>query len=508
MPPLMRHRFPGVACAIALAAASRVAYSTPLDYLPVGDPIEDEIRVLDVLGTADSLPHLGMRPFQIRELPRLDGPATGAAAITRARIRRALANDRAVPDLVPGRSPRLLQLSYPEDQRLEASVGLEGTGVMIGDSTALLAPSGLHMRLGAQVDHWVVHSHLILGHVDHQEFSTPLVAGAKLLSEEAYLGYTGASGLWSVQMGRSRWQWGPGQDAGLLLSKTSAPLTGLALHLAIRPLRADGMILWVTLDGPLGQQLAAHRLEWQPASSLRLGVSEAAVYQSRRWEPLYGIGVLPYTLVQVLLDQDTPDSSASQRNNVLASVDLSWRVLHGQKVYGELLIDDLRTTSAPIVSKYGYLAGWEGALTLGGRLSWGAEYARISRFVYTSPTLPFLAQGRPLGDPDGPDTRRISAHADWSPTSAWQAFGRYERLDAGQSDLNQVFQLGDPRVAVMEFLGVVEHSNQAEVGVRYWPAAGIDVSVAARGKWVDNAAHVTGARTTETGGEVRLRIVR
>jgi len=59
----------------------------------------------------------------------------------------------------------------------------------------------------------------------------------------------------------------------------------------------------------------------------------------------------------------------------------------------------------------------------------------------------------------------------------------------------------------MEFLGVVEHSNQAKLGLRYWPAAGIDVSVAARTKWVEDAGHVTGARTTETGGEVRLRLV-
>src|SRR5436190_22252782 len=103
----MRHRFPGVACAIALAAASRVAYSTPLDFLPVGDPIEEEIRVHDALGTADSLPHLAMRPLQIRELPPLDGSATsGPAAIPTPRMRRATANDRALPDPMAGRSPR------------------------------------------------------------------------------------------------------------------------------------------------------------------------------------------------------------------------------------------------------------------------------------------------------------------------------------------------------------------------------------------------------------------
>lgn len=504
----MRYRFAGVACALALAAASRAAHATPLDFLPVGDPIEDEIRVLDVLGTADSLPHLGMRPLQIRELPRLDASAAGAVAITRSRIRRALAYDRVVPDNVPGRTAKILMLSYPEEQRLEASAGLEGGGILAPDSTALLPLSGLHMRLGAQVDHWVLHTHLVLGHMGRQGFSSPLVGEAKLHTEEAYLGYTGASGLWGMQVGRSRWQWGPGADAGLLISKTSAPLTGLALHFAIRPLHADGMILWVTLDGPAGQQLAAHRLEWQPVSSLRLGVSEAARYQSRRWEPLYGIGVLPYALVQELLTEDQPDSSGSEKNNVLASIDLAWRPVHGQKLYGELLIDDLRTTSAPVVSKYGYLLGWEGALSLGGRVTWGVEYSRLSRYVYTSPDRPYVAQHQPLGDADGPDTRRIAVRAAWDPTSSWQAFGSYDRLDAGESDLDHVFQRGDPRVSVMDFLGVVQHSNQAELGLRYWPAAGIDVSVAARRRWVEDAGHVPGAQEKETAGEVRLRLVR
>ena len=43
---------------------------------------------------------------------------------------------------------------------------------------------------------------------------------------------------------------------------------------------------------------------------------------------------------------------------------------------------------------------------------------------------------------------------------------------------------------------------------KYWPAAGIDVSVAARTRWVEDAGHVPGAEEKETGGEVRLRLVR
>jgi hypothetical protein len=219
--------------------------------------------------------------------------------------------------------------------------------------------------------------------------------------------------------------------------------------------------------------------------------------------------VLPYALVQELLYQDQPDSLAAQRNNVLASLDAAWRLRPGHRLYGELLIDDLRTNKAAIVSKFGYLFGWEGVSSIGGRLTWGVEYARLTRFVYTSFFgRSFVAQDRPIGYPTGPDTRRVRLRAGWDPVMAWQVFGTLERTDAGESGLDHVFYPNDPRVSVTQFLGVVEHANQAELGLRYWPMSGIDLSAAAQIRWVVNASHVAGERRTEPGGEVRVRIVR
>ena len=506
-------RFAGAVCAIALAAAYRSARATPLDFIPVGDPIEAELRVLDVLGTADSLPHLGMRPLQVAELPSFAVPSTGAAAIARARLRRALARDRATPDAVPGGTPRFFQRSYPADQRAEASVGLEASGAIARERDPdFTSPSGLHVRLGAQVERWSLHTHLIVGHVAQGLKFAPSVFhrnDAVLHSEETYVAYTGAENLWSMQLGRTRWQWGPGDEAGLLLSMTSAPLTGMALHFGIRPLRADGTILSATIDEISHQQFAAHRLEWQPTDGVRLGIAEAARYKSERWEPLYAIGLLPYSLGQNLLVHDGPDSVEALRNNVQAAADVAWRVTPGQRVYGELLIDDLRTNRAAIVSKYGYLLGWEGVISVAGRVTWGLEYARLTRFVDTSFFgEPFTAQGIPLGYPTGPDSRRMRLRATWDPSVAWQVFGTAARTDAGESGLDRAFHPGDPLENVTRFLGVVEHTTQAELGLRYWPAAGIDLAAAAQVRRVENASHVPGARHTEPGGELRVRIVR
>ena len=58
---------------LALVARPRPAVATPYDYIPVGDPIESEIRILDLypsdaLNNRLKLPHLGIRPWQAIEL--------------------------------------------------------------------------------------------------------------------------------------------------------------------------------------------------------------------------------------------------------------------------------------------------------------------------------------------------------------------------------------------------------------------------------------------------------
>ena len=495
-----------------VAAASALA--TPLDFLPVGDPLEDEIRLLEVIGAPVRLPRLGTRPLQIVDLPVSQLPDSGAAAISSRRLLRALARDREIPGDVSGTSRRWMQLEYPDDQRLELSVGLEGGGrVAEGADPELATGTGLHARVAAQVGRWVAFSHLIVGHFeDGTRFAERILpnADAVLHSDETYLAYTGQDERWGVFLGRGRWNWGPGQEGSLVLSRTSAALTALGYRFRIEPLRADGMVLNATLQGAAGEWLAAHRLEWQPRDGLRLGVSEAARYRADSWQPLYALGLLPYALTQDLLIRDEPDSARVLRNNVIAAVDAAWRIVPGSRVYGEFLIDDLKTDNSQALGKYAYQLGWEGVGTVRGRrVSWGSEFTRLSRFVYTSFFgRSFEADGAPLGFPTGPDARRVRVRVAWDPDLSWQVFGAASRTERGESGLDVPYVPGSPPVDSGRFAGVVEVTRDAEIGLRYWPSSGCDMAAAVGYRWIDRVDHVPGRDTRDANARVQLRWTR
>src|SRR6185295_16320619 len=89
---------PGRRCAAALRAMTVLgvfwgamagpAAATPYDNVPVGDPIEEELRILDTYGTAPlhgriKLPHLNTRPIQSIELQGI-GPAPDSLDLARA----------------------------------------------------------------------------------------------------------------------------------------------------------------------------------------------------------------------------------------------------------------------------------------------------------------------------------------------------------------------------------------------------------------------------------------
>ncbi len=519
---------PCAACAALLLAAAALppapALASPLEFIPVGDRLESELRILELfdsrlLERRLRLPHLGTRPLQRVEIegpgspPAAPGPAR---AISLARLERALARDADsafAPHPTLRSTPRVFQSAAPGGQCFELSLGLEGTALSDGDHREFGSGSGAHARIGVQLDRWLAYTHLIAGRIENGlTFADPLIARNDLImhTEETYLAYTAASARWSVQMGRNRWHWGPGEEASLVLSKTSAPLTGLAYRLRIEPLHADATALSATLDQAAGEQLAAHRLEWQPRDGLRLGATEAARYHGSAWQPLYAVGVVPYIMVQRLLVSDEPDSLRALRNNILVSFDAAWRVADGTRVYGEFLFDDLHAKSGTIPNKYGWQLGWEGAGAIGSsRVTWGGEFTRLTRFVYTSFFgRTYQAQGRPLGFPTGPDARRIALRAAWDWSADGQLFARVSRTDQGENTLNQPFLPGSPRVTVERFQGVVEQTRDVEGGVRWWPASGVDVAVLGGYRWVENPGHVEGTRRQAARAALELRLVR
>ena len=508
--------------ALLAALAGAPAAAAPDQFLDVRDPLWREIRSLELFPTGDfggrvTLPSLGTLPLTLAELEGAADPISPSAvtAIPLARLERVLGRDaRAGWNVDPAHGPTPRLFSHgPLDQRLEFSAGLEGAAEANRDTTIALSGTGLHVRAALALDRWLVYSHLVVGRFDEaRSFADPLVANTDVttLTEESYVAYRSGDGAWGAQFGRDRWHWGPGDEGSLILSRSAAPITALAYRGRLAGLKLDGIVLNATLDAAAGEQLAAHRLEWQPRGDLRLGLTEAARYHASGWSPLYLLGVIPYTLVQRLQVQDEPDSTEALRNNVLFGMDAAWRLAPGTRLYGELAIDDLHAKTSENPDKLAWQVGWDGAGMIGReRLAWGAELTRVWRYVYTSYYgRAYEAQGMPLGFPTGPDSRRVRVHVEWDPSVAWQWSVRVADLDHGEGTLEDAYVPGSPRTSASHFLGVVEHTREGEIGARWWPAGGVDLGAAIGYRWIDNFAHVTGATHDGAYGRVEFRITR
>jgi len=520
-----RSRAGPLALLAVLAAGSAAA--SPLEFVSPRDPLAAELRVLELYDLpADSgrfrLPHFQSWPLQRLELMGRGAPIGSGPSVRTLvadRLERELQRDAiaAFADARARRStPRALQREWPGDERLEFSAGLEGgaDGTWSGGArdSRWRDGSGLHLRGAVQVDRWLLFSHLTLGHLaDARRYTDVLVSGTELAAqtEESYVAYVDGT-RWSVAVGRQRFAWGPGEEGSLMLSRTAAPLTALWLHARLTALRADAFAVHATTDPGRGEQLAAHRIEWQPASGLRIGIAEAARYRSDGWQAVYLASVIPFSLAQRLLQQDGDTLGVDSRNNLEFGADVSWRPADGTRLYAELLVDDAHARTADVPNKFAWQVGADGAWTRGfSRLTWNTEYTWLSRYVYTSFFgRSFVAQSEPLGFPTGPDARRLRARMSWDPRVAWQVTGIVTRTWKGENGLDEPFVPGTAVPPVGRLEGVAEVTDDVTGVLRWWPASGVDVSASLGWSRTEDAGHVPGAVARETHAGVAFRLSR
>ena len=515
-----------LACALLIAGAG-LAGASPDQLVPVDDAIVDELRVLDLYAPGrDRVPvalaHLGAGPWSVRELTQaallqIPGAPLGAGprAIAACRIMRVLGRDCGDGRGPAGVTPRTLQAQWPDGTRAELSLGVEGEAQFARAARASTHRwadgSGVHARLGLQADRWLIYSHVWFGELRGvRAFSDALVANTDLAAstDESYLLYSAPA--WNAQLGRNRWAWGPGEAGSLLLSRTSPSVNGFMLHLRLAPLHADAFAFSATVDPGTGEQLAAHRLEWQPVDAVRLGVAEAARYHAGGWQGAYLSGVIPYAMVQRLLDRDHRDSTGALRNNVMVAADASVRIADGSRIYGELLVDDLHARTAQVPNKYGGQLGWSGTGAVGrARLSWSSETTWLSRYVYTSFFgRTYAAQGQPLGFPTGPGARRWRTRVTCDPAVDWQFGVVTARTEHGREGLFDPFLPGQPVPDVATLATPVERSRTVDATARWWPAGGVDLSVRLGREWLANAGNTTGAQTRSWRGALVFRLTR
>jgi hypothetical protein len=505
------------ACGFGLGPPT--AHATPYDLVPVRDPIAEEARLLETSGDRALGPiPLLTRPWQSLQLQLAlaGGLDSTAGALALYRLSRALERDRPEAGSGPRSTPRLAALfAEPSSQRLEASLGVEGAAIATDDSSYYVSGSGLHGRFALAVGGWEVYSDLMAAHVANgQHFADPLVKGEDfiLFTDESYVQYTSAphAWLWTIGAGRERFAWGPGAAGSLLLSVQAPPVTGIWAGIGIPRWRLYASTLSATLAASAGEQMAAHRLEWEARPGLRLGIDEGVRYHAEGMELPYVIGVIPYTLVQRIQAQDEPDSQAALRNNVMLGADVSWRVAPGTRLYGEILIDDLHARTAETPTKMGFQVGWEGAGGWGGaRLAWGGEWTRLSQFVYTSYFgRAWVSQDRSLGYALGPDVSRVLAWGLWDVSRDWQLRLSAAQTDKGEGSLGVPYVPGSPRVDSWELSGQVETTRSVEGAVRWWPASGVDLAVSGGGRWISDADHVAGRSRQEPFASIALRLTR
>jgi hypothetical protein len=108
------------------------ARATEFDFLPVGDPLESELRILDLLDPAGAAParlrRLHSRPLQVWELPSDSAQVSEAGRLSLLRIGRWRARDLPREGSPPGTTPRLFQIEPEPGTGFEVSAAIEGAG--------------------------------------------------------------------------------------------------------------------------------------------------------------------------------------------------------------------------------------------------------------------------------------------------------------------------------------------------------------------------------------------
>ena len=296
------------------------------------------------------------------------------------------------------------------------------------------------------------------------------------------------TGALEAFFGRDRFRWGPSRRGGLLLSGSAEPWTALGFAAQIGG-RLRGTALHGTLNAHEGRYLAGHRLELAWGSRVVIGAAEVARYESPSPELLYVLSVVPYTVVERLVQLDTEDANERrrQRNNVLWSADAGVRWARGQSSYLEVLADDIASETSRAPDRLGLLAGHRAVFPAGARrVSAGFEAAKVWNLVYSvyyqdDCACDLSHRGEPLGFPDGPDVERIDLWADLDLSRDWRVSVEASLRRHGEGRLGDAFDPADTSAAGIdssELSGTVETRRSAALITQWWPTDTIEARAA------------------------------
>jgi hypothetical protein len=305
-----------------------------------------------------------------------------------------------------------------------------------------------------------------------------LFAGINDLAEDVPRAYVSAApGNIRFQLGRDAARWGPGRDGTLLLSDAAGPTSTLSVGGTFWR-RLTAVARTSVLSSERKRYLAAHRIEWQVTQTFTLGLAEAATYVSSAPEPLYLLGIIPYTIVQRQVTTDTnADSLVGRlRNNLEVGFDAIWSPLPNWETRLEVLVDDLQLGHHTTPNRGGVQFGVTRVVALGGAGTGSveAEYTRVSRFTYSvyysvEGDRDFILRGAPLGFWLGPDAEDGFLRLTWDSSRAVHLQLTAQQTRTGAEPLGSAWMPGEPVRDVWRLVAPVERRRSLTAAVRLTP---------------------------------------
>jgi len=490
-----------------LAFVPHRALSQPSEFLPVRHSIYEDIEYLTSRGLLDSL------GVYTRPLARIDV----ARALLRARRLHPGLEDEIHYQRVEREMVReLTDLDQPPEQKesgplvdtgpRERRFRVQSAGHLRGDYDE--ARDEAHFRLRdetnasarASLQLWPAfgfYEELAVTRIrgDRADID-PLIKHTDIEFAVPHAELTARTGPMTFAAGYDEFRWGPGARGTLLLSEAPGPMEFVLIQG-----QAAGRVTASALSGVLSRaenrMLAMHRIEFVPCRSLRLGIAEGVRYFSSSIDLLYGLGILPYTLIERIQRREaTTDSARGEaRSNLMASADAVFHVSPSFFLYGELLVDDFATEDKTMPDRYAWQAGLGTDRPLGGgTFHFQGEFTRVLNFTYSVDYGEnFIHHDRPIGYVLGPDVKDLWLEAAYDLSRDWQVRWSGDLVDRGEGRLGVPWITGTVPVPGTGLTGTVEHRRETWTDLRWIPRDNVDVSVGAgyrRRENVDNVAGV------------------
>lgn len=248
----------------------------------------------------------------------------------------------------------------------------------------------------------------------------------------------------SVTLGREQLLWGMGYQDRAMLSDNTVPFDFAKIDLRSNSVHYSFLHGSLVGADSLGNTLAskyiaAHRFEFNIGRRVRVGLNEAILYSN---QPISFTMLNPLIfLTSAELSTELP-SSGDDWHNSLIWIDCEVRPARNLRLFGSLLIDDLKfaTLGANDVSrntnKFGWQGGalWNDAFALPGLLVSG-EYSRINPFVQTHWTNDnsYTNWMLPLGEGLQPNSDEWRFRVDYAATNRLLFSGQVRFQRTGES---------------------------------------------------------------------------